>query len=187
MMQEQLRLSFIEDRIASESSQPILEVGRRAPVMLSFSRISEALETALLSTSAAEVARGKLVDVKPAWANGAKVLVEGIQADDLHEALRSCLCSSKLLLYQDDVEDLLTELKNTVPFKIRKLKGQGVAAVVPENLSTLTDFSDDFGSVADASVASSQQDEEVTATVHNTFWIMCSTESNGKTVLSAPF
>lgn len=94
-------------------------------VLLMFSRSSQALEDALQNTSLAKAVRNQGVDIRPAWAKGAKVFVAGfgpqhwkppfIEKPDVE-------CPSRVVLYDDDVEALLEELRQSVHHTVIKVK-----------------------------------------------------------------
>lgn len=185
-LQEEQRNSFIEHRLANKiENSP--NISNRTIVLLSFSRLSKELEVALLDSSPAEVVRADDVDVLPGWAGGAKVFVHGIGADDLNPSLLDMLKCSSVLMYEDDVCDLIRELKEDkgLPLKLRKVKRMEGLPSVPEELSLMNTSSHDSAESDEASDPSSDSAEFV-VTVRNMF-LEIAAGSSHRSVLSANF
>lgn len=145
------------------------------------SRLSDKLKAALLDNSQAEVARVYSVDVLPGWVAGAKVFIHDICADDFNPSLIDMLKRSDVLMYEDDVCDLLRELKEdkNFPFKVRKVKALEGLPSLPEELSLMNMSSHGF-TKSDAASVSSSGSSEIVVNVRNTFWEIGSALSSGR-------
>jgi hypothetical protein len=192
LTQEEQRISYIEHRLATEASEsdpmPSAESNARRRVLLSFSRFSDMLESALLSSSPAEVARARGVDVQPSWARGAKIFVEDICVESLDPALLDMLTPSRALIYEDDIEDLLREFREDkqLPYRVFKVKPLDRMPAVPEEMS-LMNTSTLAAQSSDATSSTSSTASDVVITVHNTFWRIFGAQSDPRSVLSADF
>jgi hypothetical protein len=85
---------------------------------LQFSRHPRELDEALLGSSAAICARNRGVDTRPAWANGAKVFVDGLGQSLLAEAGVSQLLPRHVLVSVED-EDSVHAAMQTLSYRIR--------------------------------------------------------------------
>lgn len=103
-------------------------------VLLTFSRNPQELETAILNSQLALQKEQEGVGLKPAWANGAKVLHEGMQPEHLN-FLSEPLRPWHVIVAEKDEPSLLASLQH-LPYVIRKLRPSG-RAVVPDHLSLL--------------------------------------------------
>jgi len=94
------------------------------------------LENALLTSSIAQAARDRGVEVQPAWAHGAKVFVDGLveeKLDELFTQVEGQLCASQVFVYSKDRAQLFEDL-STLPYNIKKLKPGVGERVVPDSL-----------------------------------------------------
>lgn len=124
---------------------------RREKVLLTFSRSTPLLDQALLASSPAQVAISNGVDVQPAWAHPAKIFVEDVGPEHVEPPFLDTMASmsSQVVLYEDDVDDLLEEIKH-LSYSFRKVKPSLAGPVLPEEAS-LFGISSCEGSVAASS------------------------------------
>jgi hypothetical protein len=87
-------------------------------VLLTFSRHPRELDEALFGSSAACGASDRGVHTRPAWANGAKVFVEGLRRDLLAAAGVEELCPRHVLVKVED-EDSVHAALQTLSYRIR--------------------------------------------------------------------
>lgn len=118
----------------SRPSPAVSTVPRRPKVLLTFSRSSLALDRSLLASSPAEVARAEGIDVQPEGARGMKVFVAGFGPEHLEPPFLEEAMPRQVVLYKDDVDDLLAELSH-LPYEIRKVKPTGALPEHPDALS----------------------------------------------------
>jgi len=141
---------FISTGQVSQVEGGVEDVASKA-VVLTFSRNPQELENAILNSPLAQRKEQEGVELKPAWANGAKVLLEGVQpelVDSTIEPLRPW----HVIVAEKDEPSLLASLEH-LPYTIRKLRPSG-RAVVPDYLSLLnvssgTDSSSSSSRVSD--------------------------------------
>lgn len=201
LTQDELYASYIQHRVATSYSSvsvdrfsadvPHSETSRKI-VLLTFSRISAALDAALLGSSFAEVNRSQGFDVMPNWARGAKVFVHKLGPQHLEPASFPELMPRHAFLYEHDVEDLLEELQAQLPYSLRKVKPHDCLPVLPEELS-LMDVSqidsdgiiscDDSESQSNGAIGNQELDVEVV--VRHTFFELSLLEVEPRSVLSA--
>mmetsp|Transcript_104584 Transcript_104584/g.326157 ORF Transcript_104584/g.326157 Transcript_104584/m.326157 type:complete len:491 (+) Transcript_104584:1-1473(+) len=188
---------------ALNAPRPATSVDRpRGVALLTFSRSSPALDEAVLASSPAQVARAAGVDVQPEWARGAKVLAAGLGPEHLEPAFLEKSMPRHVMLYDDDVDDLLDEPRG-LPYEIRKVKPVGALPAQPGALSlavaSSVGASAEMGSasltaaVADGSVAStaapapvSGQPSVLEVEVHHTFIDFRATSMDERLTRSAP-
>lgn len=114
-------------------SIPEARTSTRKPVaLLTFSRASMELHDALLTSSVARTARSQGVDLRPAWATGRLIFVEGVGASDLEDlgsdgwtgdAGNNPKMQRQVILCAEDIEGLLDELRaKGLPNNLRKIK-----------------------------------------------------------------
>ena len=164
-----------------------------------FSRSSQVLDDALLATSIAEVARSKGVDPKPHFARGAKIFADGVGPEHLEPPFIdvTATMSRHIIMYEDDVDDLVQELAEKLPYSIRKIKPSESLRALPEKHS-LMDVSphataDGVESVSSASevvvfnVPSVKDTAVVEVVVRNTFIDVFVPSADERTVNSAHF
>merc|ERR1712032_455942 len=112
------------------SPQPIADRARW--ILFTFSRRSPRLDDTVLASGPAITAVASGIDVQPPWANGAKILVEGVGPEHFDEVLNP----SHLVVYEAD-EPAVFEALQQLPWNLRKLKPSVGRAVVPSDLSLL--------------------------------------------------
>jgi len=79
----------MERRLALASARESASASSDGVVVLAFTRHPREAEDALLQSPPALSLKSRNVDISPLWANGAKILVEGIGRGDVEEA-RAC-------------------------------------------------------------------------------------------------
>lgn len=140
--------------------------GQRA-VLLTFSRCPRELEEAILGSPPAQEARARGVDVRPAWACGAKVLLEGLDPADLAAPLGGEPLRLQHVVLREADEPALMAALQRLPVRIRKLKPGAGRVPLPEDLSVFAVSSgeeDDLGDESAGSLA-----EAISYRVERTF------------------
>jgi len=132
--------TLVEHRASMASSvQPEMNIGEHVGVvLLTFSRRSQELSSALLNSGPAITAVANGIDVQPSWANGAKIFVGDAAPENFDEILNA----SHSVVYARDEPAIFEALKD-LPWNVKKLKPGSGRAVVPGNLSLVDVSSDD--------------------------------------------
>ena len=179
MTQEEHRISFVEHRIASEhaGSCPAARAppdGRKV-VLLTFSASSPELDEALFSSSATEVARCQGANLRPEWAHRMKIFVGNVGPQHVEPPFFDVEQSthSHVLVYEDDVEDLLRELQDGkgLPLRICKVKGfkaRNNFPALPQEHSLIDQSSHSLDSLSVSTLA--DHSTEIEVVVRNTFF-----------------
>lgn len=107
-------------------------------VMLTFNRHPEELERALLLSGPARTARAMGIDVKPGWANGAKVFVDDVGPERFDVELGPM----NVVLHEAD-EGAVFEALQALPFNVKRLKSGSGRAFVPNDFSMIDVSSDE--------------------------------------------
>lgn len=155
---EALWSSQVEHLIATgqvAQSDGSVEDDARKIVLLTFSRNPQELENAILNSPVAQQKRQEGVELKPAWANGAKVLLQGVRPERLDSTTGS-LRPWHVIVAEEDEDSLLASLQH-LRYVIRKLRPDG-RAVVPPTADSLSIFN--VSSVAGSSSSSSWVSED---------------------------
>jgi len=126
--------SGVEHLLQQQHVQPC---DLRGAVLLTFSREARELEDGVLASSPALRAAARGVELKPDWANGAKVLVEGIGPEHVETPTVERLGPQHVLVNRDEQDELLEALSN-LPYRIRKLKPNAGIRSIPEQMSLLS-------------------------------------------------
>jgi len=140
-------------------------------LLLTFGRHPKELEEAIEASAPAQVALSAGTNIKPDWANGAKILVEGLNPGQLEPpAIPNGLKPYHVVLWETDEESLLDGLKD-LPYNIRKLNpGSRGRSTVPNEASLFSvSVSDTPLSSACGSDAGDDDDVDCVITVKNTF------------------
>lgn len=90
-------------------------------MVLTFSRASTELDSVLMPSGPAHSAIASGVNIKPHWAGGAKIFVQDFGPDSDFPGLDHLL-PSNVITHEDDVEDLMETLRDSLPYRIMKRK-----------------------------------------------------------------
>lgn len=157
--------------------------GRQLRVLLlTFGRHPKELEDAIEASDLAQVALRAGVDIKPVWANVAKILAEGIDPSQLEPPTvpDEGLKPYHVVLWEKDEEALLDGLRH-LPYNFRKLNpGSRGRTIVPNEVSLFSMSSSSSSSSPDTplslagsaslgDVQGTDDDAEVEITIKNTF------------------
>jgi len=141
-------------------------------LVLCFNRHPHEFDTALLGSSLAMHAAKRGAEIRPAWANGAKIFVECLTASDAEES-RVDLCPRHVVVYEDEEQDVYDALAR-LPCKIRpRLKTGAHKAAIPSN-SNISRFQD---SVTAEESDDPVDDDHTEIIVKRTFICIASTAS----------
>mmetsp|Transcript_142376 Transcript_142376/g.454281 ORF Transcript_142376/g.454281 Transcript_142376/m.454281 type:complete len:278 (+) Transcript_142376:1183-2016(+) len=171
---QQVWASAVEALCARDASQSSASVSASASsalrsmdvVVLVFNRDDFAFDEALLASAVAHRAANRGVDVKPAWANGAKIFVPGIGAEELAEVHIDPRPRYVVALASDQ-EELLKAL-TAIPSRRRpRLKPTGpvLAVPTPGDIALFNDVSSSGGGGCSRGAAS---DHDVESTLPTT-------------------
>jgi len=150
----------------------------RLVALLTFSRSSPELGEALSKTSAALVATMHGVDIKPPWAHGATILVPELSTADLEPPFLdpSAIMPRHVVLFEDDVDEVLEDLSDKLAYSFRKLKPSRNLPILADELSLL-DASSWVASIeeevtsSDSALAGEDESKQILEViVHSTFF-----------------
>jgi len=137
-------------------------------VVLTFGRDGLAFDNALLTSPPALRAVELGVDIKPGWANGAKVFVPGLSATDVAE-IRVDLLPRHVVALASDVQQILEAL-TSLPSRSRpRLKAGKPAVPIPGkgDISLFTDVSCGSGSSINEAMSSKITSTSSSAAANN--------------------
>jgi len=113
----------------SEPVEPILA--------LFFDRSSQEFDNAILATTLAHTLMQRGIDVRPQWANGAKLLVDDLQQGDVEEArviLHGRMARQYVFVKRNHLEIVLSAVQQITPWQQRPvLKNHGGQQLVPSD------------------------------------------------------
>ena len=118
-------------------------------VIMQFNRDQRAFDEVLLSSQLADRARANRIEIKPAWANGAKIFAAGVGAADISEA-RIELLPIHVVVYESDVPEIESIVDQLPSHSRPRLKPNAPIVAVPlqGDVSMLQDLTDN-GSASD--------------------------------------
>lgn len=127
----ELWASSVEQRLAAESSESIARPASKRCVLLTFNRDPPEFDAALLGSALAVAAAERGAVLQPAWANGAKVFVEGLQPECFDIALEP----RHVVVYEQDVDEVLAVLWQ-LPYRSRPRPkpGSGISRVPEDSM-----------------------------------------------------
>lgn len=144
-------------------------------VLLTFGRHPKELEEAVEASGPAQVALSAGTNIKPAWANGAKILVKGLNPSQLEPPTvpDDGLKPYHVVVWDTDEESLLDGLKD-LPYNIRKLNpGSRGRSFVPNEASLFSESASSADTPLSLAGASDDggddDDEDWVITVKSTF------------------
>eukprot|EP00747_Dinoflagellata_sp_TGD_P030219 gnl/TRDRNA2_/TRDRNA2_134476_c2_seq1.p1 gnl/TRDRNA2_/TRDRNA2_134476_c2~~gnl/TRDRNA2_/TRDRNA2_134476_c2_seq1.p1 ORF type:complete len:355 (-),score=60.16 gnl/TRDRNA2_/TRDRNA2_134476_c2_seq1:111-1109(-) len=108
--------------------------GSRA-ILMTFNRINRELDEALHNSSVAEAAKARGVDVRPPWANGAKIFAEGVGPEHFDAPFASDGPRPWHLVIREEDSDEINHVLSLLPHSIRRTK-PGLQPL-PEELSLM--------------------------------------------------
>jgi len=109
-------IDYLQERHESSGANPGQNV-----VVLTFSRASAELDAVLMQSVPAQSAILSGVDIKPNWAGGAKIFVPNV-GPDIDMPWLDHLLPSNVIMYEDDVADLMEALREALAYRIMKRK-----------------------------------------------------------------
>jgi len=138
--------------------------GNERILVLAFSRCTLALQNAIMESPVARLAAQRGIDVVPPWANGAKVLVDGVGPQHIDAPMAvGALRPWRVIVSESDEAVLMAALQG-LPYSIRKIKPSNGRNPVPGKLSLMSVSSEVSEALEDdASVGAAGEDD---ASVH---------------------
>lgn len=147
------------ERLSPFTAGPLPGLGPAShrAVLLTFSRCPRELEEAILGSPPVQEAMAQGVDVRPAWAGGAKVLLEGLDPADLEAPLGGERLRLQHVVLREADEPALMAALQRLPVRIRKLKPGAGRMPLPEDLSMFAVSSGEEDNQEDESAGSSAE------------------------------